>query len=178
MDFTNIQLPPFLIADLYKNSLIDAPQKQNNTSKNENIKIQPIEENQSLRSLGGNGKHIMIGLKEEKARIISEEKLDFLTKILGACHLNMDDVAIVNLKAGDISIEQLQTELAPSILILFEISCQSLQIPMIIPEYQIQHYANLKILTASPLEKMMNSTTEARLEKSRLWMSLKLLFNL
>ena len=87
MSLDNIQLNNRVVADLYRNALInldnDQPVSASSTSKN-------------LEYLGKNGKQILLLLKEPQHKYVEENDLAFLSKILSAVNLTLADVAIVN----------------------------------------------------------------------------------
>lgn len=170
MDFKELILPDFMIADLYKDVLIeDTTAIKPGISKVTNS-------NHKLTFLGDNKKNVTIIVQDETAVYISDDKLTFLTSLLSACKLTIADVALMNASNKSISYKQVKEELQPNFLLLMGIDAKSFQIPLIFPEYRIQHYNNCQMLITAHLDKMLGDSREAKMEKSRLWLCLKEMF--
>ena len=93
MSLSNISLPGSVIADLYKDKLVQAgsgeetaPVAINKTATTAN----------NYKFLGNNQQQITIIVDYEQEAFIPDKHLQFLTKMLEACKLNLGDVAIVN----------------------------------------------------------------------------------
>ncbi|WP_026763924.1 hypothetical protein [Sediminibacterium salmoneum] len=128
--------------------------------------------------LGKNAKRITILVNEPDAVFLNDANLDFLTKILGACKLNMGDVSVINTARYLALFPEIKKELSPSIYILFGVKTSDIQLPFIIPDYQIQPYDQSKFLAAPAFIQFTGDSAEAKLEKTKLWVSLKTLFNI
>ncbi|OYY17054.1 MAG: hypothetical protein B7Y69_11125, partial [Sphingobacteriia bacterium 35-40-8] len=128
--------------------------------------------------LGNNGKHITVMVKEDTVPYINDKHLQFLSNVLSACKLNLDDIALVNYKNYPLGFEDLKTKSNPKIVLAFDLSPKDLKLPFTIPVYQVQDYAQCKFLFAPSLSKMEGDTVESKAEKTKLWMSLKTLFGL
>lgn len=174
MNEVKSQLPDFLIAELYKNSLVIT---DNEVRVEEKIPkpAKPITERQWF--LGSNLRKITLLVSEKDAVYLPDESLQFLSNILGACKLNLGDVAIVNHYHDPAEYSFLKENLAPAYLLLFGVTAQELQLPFTIPHYQVQKYDGMQVLLAPALHTMLGNTQEAKLEKSKLWLCLKKMFN-
>lgn len=177
MDLNHIELPLASVTELYANTLIgpagnDAPEKEVATS------VKPGEKHgntEALKSLGNNRKHILIAVNTTQAVFITDDELSFLTEILGACKLSLGDVALVNMQQHpDVSYKQLLTQFHSRIVLLFDIEPASLGLPVSFPHYQLQAFSGNTFLYAPSLKQLEND----RVEKSKLWVCLKRLFNL
>lgn len=175
MNSENIQLPDFLIADLYKHSLVivDGEAKP---EKPEPQQVKATPERQWY--LGSNLQKITLITSEKEAVYLEETSLQFLISILGACKLNLGDVAIVNYQNEPVEYAFLKEKLSPAFLILFGITAKQIKIPFTVPDYQVQKHDNCHFLLTPPLEKMLGNSQEAKLEKSKLWLCLKKMFNI
>ncbi|MFP5042263.1 hypothetical protein [Parasediminibacterium sp. JCM 36343] len=184
MSFDKIQLPGFVIADLYRGNLVltDAappvsPLKP--ASKPPALLVEKAVPNADKQwFLGSNQKQISIVVHDAEAVYLRDEWLQFLTSILGACKLNIGDVAIVNQFKTEISFTNLQATTMPKFLIMFGVSCSTVQLPFTIPDYQVQAYNNCSILQAPALSLMLGNTEAVKVEKTKLWLSLKKMFNI
>jgi hypothetical protein len=174
MNDPNFQLPDFLIADLYKHSIVlagDEPEKG---------KKQPAKAQKAARQwyLGSNLQKITLLVTEKEAVYLQDDSLEFLSSILSACKLNLGDVAIVNHHNDPVDYNFLKENLSPACLLLFGVTAQQVQLPFSVPHYQVQKYDGRQFLLAPPLTAMLGASQEAKLEKSRLWLSLKKMFNI
>ena len=192
MSFHKITLPDLLLADLYKEGLVvlpgEVPQSRDLqlTEKNdEAVTVSPAqkekpgkkEASKPLSYLGSNKKNISIVVKDEAAIHLQDELLDILSAILSACKLNLADVAIINSYTQEVNDNVLRKELQPSSVILFGVETSQAGLPFSIPDYKIQQFNNCAYLQSASLEKMKGNSTEAKLEKSKLWVCLKNLFS-
>ena len=166
MSLDNIQLTPFLIQELYNNSLFDLDTNQTN----------PLNEDQKkIRYLGMNKKNIVVLVDNHESIFLPEKLFDFLLGILTACMLSLDDVVLINTdKNPGINYKQLEANFAPDRILLFGIDPASLQFPLVFPYYQLQKYNNQVYLYAPSLQTLSDDKTQ----KTHLWISLKKLFAL
>jgi hypothetical protein len=156
-----------------------------NASEPPNLTIEPPTEVPAKPShqpqqffLGDNRKYICIMVKDAGAVYLNETSLNFLSTILGACKLNLGDVAIINYHNAPQQFNGLKEKLGAQYLILFDVSPTEINLPFSIPFYQVQSYNNSQILVAPALEAMQGSDQQAKLEKSKLWLSLKKMFGI
>ncbi len=164
MDINHINLPGFLVAELYGNSLV--------LSENETRKVPP---ETGWKSLGQNQKNILVIVKNPEQTHLPDDELKFLTGILTACKLSLADIAILNLSnypgAG---YKELTSHFKSKVILLFDVSPVEFGLPMKFPHYQIQPFAANSFLYSPSLKSLESD----KLEKSKLWVSLKRLFNL
>ena len=187
MSLDKIQLPDFLIPSIFKNTLVIMQEETPSKTILQPIKIKhevpakspkTIVEPIKLLFLGGNKKQISIIVKDDTAIYLKDEWLQLLSTILGACKLTIDDVAIINHSKTQTLYETLTTDTAPRYLMLFDVTSSDIALPFNIPHYQIQDFNNAKVLLCPSLALMIGSTETVKLEKTKLWMSLKKMFNI
>jgi hypothetical protein len=194
MSFDKINLPDLLLADLYKDGLVVIDNEVNASKIHKQPEIKEKEEvipvrktvaenpgNAGLKPLsflGNNKKNISIIVKDDKAIHLQDELLDILSAILSACKLNLADVAIINTHNQQVNDAILRSELKPTSVIFFGVETSETGLPFSIPDYKVQLFNNCSYLQASPLMKMKGNSTEAKLEKSKLWVCLKNLFGI
>ncbi len=170
MNLEKLQLPDFLLADLFKFDVVETKSLPDNTvSLSQPLPVKWF--------LGENKKNIVILIKDDQSVYLRDEWLGFLTAILGACHLNLGDVAIVNYVKNKFLYAELSEKLAPKYFLSFDVTAQEIELPFIVPNYQVQQYDHCHFLLAPSLETMLADTGPAKLEKSKLWLSLKKIFN-
>ncbi len=181
MDINHIKLPVSVIVDLYHSSLIEGNEAVvNKLTGNEQIqedKEPDIKKDKNTRwkSLGSNDKNILIVVNSNEAVHLPDNELIFLTGILSACKLSLADVAIVNRhNYQEASYKELTLFFLSKIVLLFDIEPAAFGLPMNFPNYQIQAFAGNSFLYSPSLKELEND----RVEKSKLWVCLKRLFNL
>ena len=164
MSLDNIQLPPVILQDLYKNSLVDLRSAVGSENPSPNT---------GLAFLGDNQKKIVIVVNERDAIYLPDEDLSFLMGILTACKLNMADIALLNLSANpSLDHKTINIELAVEKILLFGVDPIVLELPLQFPYYQVQQYNNQVYLSAPSL----NILQDDKAEKMKLWACLKKIF--
>lgn len=191
MDPASNQLPDFVLADLFKESLVVLDNEAVKHSTEVPGKVTPAREvevaptsaadkipfsEKPLVYLGNNNKHISIVVNDEVALHVQEDLLEMLSAMLTACRLNLADVAIVNMHRQLVTDALLRSDLSPQTVLLFGVSTQAINLPFSIPDYKVQAYNNCVYLQAAALQQMNGKSDAARLEKSRLWVCLKNIF--
>ena len=178
MNFIENQLQNFLIPNLYSNVLVITEDEKkvdiSNDSSKEDSKPQEI----AFNFLGDNKKEIVLIVNEPNAVFLTDECYNFLSNLLAACKLNMADVAIININKQPLTFDAIKTKMKVSFAILFDVNTGEINLPFTIPQYQIQPYNNCKFLVSTSLYNLSQPTQEAKLEKSKLWVCLKNLFQL
>jgi hypothetical protein len=184
MSSDKIQLPDFLIADLYKNSLVEIenakenrqiPAQKGNTLSTE---LMTPQLDSSLKYLGQNEKNIAIILNSNEAAYVNDSDLQFLTNILRACNLHLGDIAIINTDIQPVTFSGLKESLSAKHVLLFGVEPGDIKLPFSIPQFQVQQYAGCTIITAPPLAELNAPTSEGKLIKTKLWVSLQRCFDL
>jgi len=175
MNSENSPLPGFVLADLFKNSLVIMDNEQKAVKEKPKKAIVSADRQWYL---GSNLRNITLIVNEKDAVYLPDDALQFLSSILGACKLNLGDVAIVNHHNDPLNYISLKEKLQPGFLILFGVSAQQIELPFTVPNFQVQKYDNCSFLLAPPLASMLGNGPEAKLEKSKLWLCLKNMFSI
>ena len=187
MSLDKIQLPDFLIPSFFKDNLVITREDitQRVTEKPATIKQELPVNNQTVATpvsktlyLGGNKKQISIIVKDDTSVYLKDEWLQLLTSILGACKLTIDDVAIINHTKTPVLYAALVAETTPSYILLFNVTSNDITLPFTGPHYQVQDFNSAKVLLCPSLSLMIGTTEEVKQEKTKLWMSLKKMFNI
>jgi hypothetical protein len=90
----------------------------------------------------------------------------------------MGDIAVVNIAQSPTNFELIKTALSPKTCILFNVKAQTISLPFTVPDYQIQKYGGCTFLMAPSISEIDGDSTEAKLAKTKLWVSLKTIFEL
>jgi hypothetical protein len=166
MNIDNIQLTPFLIQELFKNSLVESGSPE------------PVKKRDAAASfaiLGHNRKKIIILVANDETLYLPDEQLNFLLGILSACSLTMEDVAIINTRKNkNITYKAIEQELKGEKVILFGVTPVQINLPIEFPQYQVQAFNSQTYLTAA----MLSEIQENKAEKAKLWNCLKQIFSI
>lgn len=182
MDSDKIRLPDFLIADLYKSSLVD-PDAFSGSKKilADNELPAEAEAASSINKInyfGGNLKNVIIVVKEPNKVHLNKEDLTFLTNILKACQLTTADIAIINIAGQEVTFTAIKEQLGAPQIVLFDVEPSLIKLPFVIPPFQVQNFAGTSIMLAPALSALNKPGIEGRLLKTKLWNGLKQLFNI
>ena len=174
------QLPAFVLSELFSNSLVYTGEKIINDLPKENIISSAKKEGLSTKRnyLGNYQKEVIVLVNDENNTYLSDDALEFLTGILGACKLNLADIALINFNKTSVDFTQLKKEMKPGYLLLFGINAVQVQLPFAMPDYQVQQYDNCRIVSAPGLQLLNQSTPEIKAEKTKLWKSLQKMFSI
>ena len=122
---SDIQLPDSVIGELYKLPLIPGEKGSKITAVPEGNDQHAV-----YKFLGKNQRHIIMIVDFRKDVFLPEEHLQFISKILEACKMNLADVAIINTNSAPVNIESLRQQLAPAFIILFGIEPVKIGLPL------------------------------------------------
>jgi len=165
MSLDNIRLQPFVIQQLFKTDLVELKATKPAVAQKTN----------SISMLGENRKHIVIVVESPDNVYLPENELNFLIGILSACQLNMEDAGIINIDRNKgLAYQLFGSEIPAKKVLLFGTTPGYLQLPLSFPFYQLQSYNGVTYLCAPALTSLMQD----KAEKTKLWNSLKQLFNL
>src|SRR5215210_2583475 len=183
MNTDKITLPDFVIADLYKECLVDLdnflgkqkklPEKNLLT---EGGVMTPL--SGKIQFLGENVKNITIVVNQPGEMYLKKDDYTFLINILKACQLKPTDIAIVNVAEQDVNYTAIKNELGALQTLLFDVEPSLIKLPFKIPAFQIQRYDACTILTIPALSALNKPDSEGKLLKTKLWNSLKQLFGI
>ncbi len=166
MSMDNIQLPGFIIQHLFQKSLVDL-----STGKEEQL-LPPSGE---LNFFGGNKQHIILLVNNPDATFITDQQLTFLSGILNACKLTLEDVGLINIASyTGVSYKKISDNFNARIIIMFGLLTDEIQLPFVMPEYQRQSYNNQVYLAVPSLNDLENN----RELKRKLWVALQQIFSL
>lgn len=156
MELNKIVLDNRMLADLYQGVLVSTPQE-------------------GYRWLGGRAKPILLVVKQESAPFLTDEDLQFVTRMLNACKLTLDDVAILNTATyPQLQQEELLSFFSPRMLLCFGVTPAQLGLPVDFPRYQLQAWKGCTFMHAPAFTQLATDKEE----RKQCWASLQRLFNL
>lgn len=182
MNADKIILPDFLIADLYKDSLVDV---NDLSEKSQQFRGKLASTENSLEAsssaainyYGENRKNITVVINQPGNIDLNKDDFSFLSNILKACQLNVADIAIVNTGVQKVTYAEIKKQLNAKQIILFGTEPSVVGLPFKIPLFQVQNYDNCTIIPAPAFSAINQQTQEGKLLKTKLWNSLKQVFN-
>lgn len=163
-----IVLPDFLIAELYKNVLVEAGPFP--------VAPKSKKQNGAIAYLGKNKRQIAIVVNEHDYSYLSESNLAFLTNILSACSFSLADVAIINAAKTAVNFKLLKGELKASHLLLFDVEPTAAGLPFKVQPFQVQQFDGCSIIYAPSLPALDEPTENGKQLKKQLWVGLKRMF--
>ena len=178
MGLNDIILSSNMLTGLYKNNLIGSEEKEKKAPQPITKEFKEVLVPEGYKFLGKNKKSICLIAKCTDAVFVSEPDLNFISKLIGACKMNLEDVAILNQVNTDIIISDLKKQLKPKSIILFGVDPTSIKLPIHFPSFKLQEYDGTTYLLAPALEELNQESTEGKILKSKLWVCLKQLFGL
>ena len=162
MSLNKIQFSGYLYQNLYNKNLIGATQISN--ADNSEIKIS---------SLGGNQKKILFLVNNSATKFLDDEEMILLTNLITACKLSMEDIALVNYSNCDnINYKDLIEYFQSEKILMFGTFLAEIDLPFIIPDFQIQSYGGKLFMAAPPLNELISNKDA----KKDLWKCLQQIF--
>jgi hypothetical protein len=178
MSLNDIQLNGDLLADLFKKNLVIDPdlQKPAEASKSKTAETINLQTPPSgpFNYLGNNKKNILVLVHHPETVHLPDQELTLLVNMLAACKLGMDDVAVVNLAHSSAkAYSHLSDFFKSRIVFLFGITPTAIDLPVNFPQYQVQSFNKTTFLFSPSLGEIEKD----KMEKSKLWLCLKKIFN-
>ncbi len=158
MSFKEIKMNAVQLSELYGSHLVNA--EKNST-------ITGIVTEQTRNVIGKNKKHFLWVIDVASPAIIGDEDFVFLNKVITACGMSMDDIALVNLAHSAADIETLISEFEPIYIIISGVN--KLTIPVQFPLYQPENMDGIGVMCTDSLASMAGDKSL----KSKLWFELK-----
>jgi len=186
MSLSGLQLPEAVIANLYRQVLVSGgasspattPAARQEAVAKETVAKETAAKNATYAWLGNNDRHITLIVNFPGDVFLPDHHLQFLTRILEACKLNLGDVAIVNHAALPVNMDKLREVLHPEIVLLLGIEPVATGLPLNFPPFKDQAFAGCTYLYTPSLNELNQNNEEGKLLKSKLWVCLKKLFNI
>jgi hypothetical protein len=177
MDINHIRLSAELIANLYPEVLVaekDIDQRVNKfkTGLTQNMK------DPGYSCLGKNLLSICFLVNCPEVEFIPDDQFVFLQKILVACKLSLEDIALINTNRTPVEWQVLKTRFQPKIVFFWGDTPAITGLKQNFPDMTISTWENIQILPVMQSELMSRDNPKGPDLKRNLWISLKKLFNL
>jgi hypothetical protein len=172
MNLKAIKLPHGVISTLYTNKLVAGQGTMTNEKIDAPAPEVPSEAGYSY--LGNNEKKVLIIVSNPGVDYLTEDDMAFLKGMLSACKLSLQDVAIFNTgNLDNFSYLGLVRQLETRVVLLINTTASAIGLPLDFPYYQVQPFSNMTFLASPALSVIKNDP----LEKSKLWVCLRRIFN-
>lgn len=169
MSLNQVKLDTALLTQLYQSVLVETPSTKGSFEMK--TKVETLEK---WKALGGHKKKICIVVIELHAVYLKDEQLAYLTKILQACKLTLEDVAIINLYGQrQLHYQSIQQQYPSSTCMVFGLTPDKLELPADFPFFQLQKIEGCTYLFAPTLDQLEPS----KMDREKLWQSLRKHFN-
>ncbi|MFY7839856.1 MAG: hypothetical protein ACOVP7_06245 [Lacibacter sp.] len=178
MSFQQIQLTNDQLAELYGKQLVVV---ENDMHKEMPV-VKAVEPEQSVIPVqtvpvtggftGKNKKHFMWLVEERHYPYLDDADFQFLSDVLNACKMNMEDIALVNVAGNRSPFEQLVQQLQPKYIIAASVQIDAL--PIQTADYKVLQQQTYQLCYTESLEAIRTDKTK----KSKLWLALKQMLGL
>ena len=162
MSLNNIVLSATVCHHFYRNSLIGNAEKPSKAEFSGG----------TIRSMGSNNAQIIFLVNDRQHSYASDEAMDMLLKLLAACKLSMEDIALINCFGQEVNYDSLTNQFRPKKTLLFGVDPAAINLPFMIPFFQVQRHNDQSYLFAPALEDFLSDTAL----KKKLWTSLQKIF--
>jgi hypothetical protein len=165
MSLNDLELPGHVIQSLFQHVLVDS----------EKAGTPSVSTAKEMNFFGGYKQQVILLVNNPDAAFVSDQELSFLSGILNACKLTLEDIAILNIaKTPAINYKQITEKYKPRIIMMFGVEPAILGLPFVMPEFQRQSYNNQVYLSAPALPVLENNKDLKR----KLWTALQQVFSL
>jgi len=171
----NNKLPNSVLVHLYKESLVlgVAPANVDKKEVREDITTTT-----PIKFLGEHQKKILVLVQDLDAVHLNERAFDLLTSILNACKLTIADIALINLANKHFSLHQILSEVPSELVLVFDINPSQLKIKLPTKLYTPIVLGATQLLFSNNLSQMQGIDQASKIEKTKLWSALKIIFKL
>ena len=171
MSLNDIQLQAKMLSDLYGDVLIAE------NAEHVGRPVTRAEGTAGIRSLGKNNKNYCFIVSYPKETFLPDDKMEVLIKIMQACRLTMDDIALLNIAGNENNIEEIRGQFQPSKMVLLGVKPSDIRLPIQFPAYKPQSYAGCTYVYSDSLD-LMDQSDSGRKIRGNLWVALKEMFGL
>jgi hypothetical protein len=165
MDLNELEFTPAQLAELYGQSVILTEPQAAKKPVAQKEKVVATEK--TIPFKGKNKKGMLWVVHEPEQVYLSDADFTFLSQIITACKMNMDDVALINAATKDFTIAEAVEYLKPDTIILCGVP--HLLLPVPVDEYILYPHQKRNYFVCDSLQELQND----KVLKSKLWLVLK-----
>jgi hypothetical protein len=177
MGINHLRLSSELIAALYPESLVEGIDP---ARLKENVRIsKPVADKiPAYHFLGENNRSICFIANFPEGDFLPEDQLEFLKKMLAACKLSLNDIALLNIAHSPFDLADFRVQLHPRIIFLWGILPESVGLKSGLPDFNISMFDGTSVVPVSRPDVMSGNHPDGTEFKQLLWICLKKLFTL
>jgi hypothetical protein len=128
--------------------------------------------------LGKNLKRIIFLVYCPEFDFLPEGQIVFLNKLLSACKLSLDDIAVINTAHIPITLDDLRQQLQPTTIFLWGVRPGLLSLSTDLPDFAISTIDGISVIQVPTPDILIGNDSAGQDLKQRLWTCLKKLFSL
>ncbi len=159
MDLNKVVFSKEQVSELYGNQLV--------ASISSETIVSAAKDEQHITFKGKNKKNIVWLIEEHDHLFLNDTDFQFLTKVIEACRLNLDDIALVNMNDAANELELIINQLNPVLLLVSGVSANKISFNTQL--YTIEQANGFTVFITDSVEDLRNDTAK----KSKLWVGLK-----
>lgn len=163
MELENIHLTAQQLEEFYSSHLVI-------TNAETNKNPLPKEKAQLTGITGKNNKNFVWVVNEPDYPFLVDEDFLFMSEVITACRMNMDDIALVNLAKSNFNFTEMKETLQPKFIILSALAQNWLEAD----SYSLQQQEGFQFYITEELSILRND----KIKKSKLWLALKQMLGL
>lgn len=127
---------------------------------------------ETIAFLGGNRKKVLFLVNDPDNKFVGDGEMDMLTRLIAACKLTMDDIALANFASDPRPYAAYHAALQPVVSLVFGLTPAEWELPFTIPHFQVQSFNNQQFMIAPALSGFNGDTAL----KKQLWACLQKIF--
>ncbi len=159
MNLNKVVFTKYQVSELYGNQLVASIGSESTV---------PVAKNERpIMYKGKNKKNIVWLIEEHDHLFLNDTDFQFLTKVIEACRLNLDDIALVNMNDAANELELIIKQLNPVLLLVSGVSANKISFNTQL--YTIEQVNGFTLFITDSVEDMRNDAVK----KSKLWVGLK-----
>ncbi len=128
--------------------------------------------------LGKNLKRISFLVHCPEFDFLPEDQIVFLFKMLSACRLSLDDIAVINNARMPLTLHDLRQRWQPATIFLWGVRPDSLSLDIDLPDFAISTVDGISVIKVPTPDILIGNDAAGQDLKQRLWTCLKKLFTL
>jgi hypothetical protein len=126
--------------------------------------------------LGKNLKRISFLVYCHEFEFLPEDQIVFLHKMLSACKLSLDDIAVINTAHVPLTLDDLRQQLQPVTIFLWGVRPDALSLDTDLPDFTISTIDGISVIQVPTPDLLIGNNSAGQDLKQRLWTCLKKLF--
>lgn len=159
MDLNNVVFSKEQVTDLFGKQLVAAIGYATN--------MPDVNDEMGIKFKGKNKKNIVWLIEIDDHLFLNDADFQFLTKVIEACRLNLDDIALINMNDAANQFKLIINQLNPVLLLASGISANKISFKTQL--YTIEQTNGFTLFITNSIEDMRKDAVK----KSKLWVGLK-----